>query len=295
VWNVGALTFWWPGSFRTHGKMDLFVNTRRGLMHSDVGQLLDGRSGVTVWRQEKAVLPGQFNWGYAGIPLAIDDLNRDGLDELISLYPVCFWVADGRTGRLIGGVELASRKNIPAWAAYGEPMVHTFGSQAPKILLDSPYILAMLDTNGAPVWHGLGRADFPTSSEAGDTTSTRHALVDFAGDGTFQIAAAGYRDGVRAIDSITGKILWSLPTPAPTSPRAVAVDVDGRKGDELLYVAGKRLIAVSGDRSAGKILWEWEGPASLSMPAIADLDGDGFAEVIVQAADGSVHCIGPQR
>ena len=123
----------------------------------------------------------------------------------------------------------------------------------------------------------------------------RHALVDFAGDGTFQIASAGYRDGVRAIDSITGKILWSLPTPAPTSPRAVAVDVDGRKGDELLYVAGKRLIAISGDRSAGRILWEWEGPASLSMPAIADLDGDGFAEVLVQAADGSVHCIGPQR
>jgi hypothetical protein len=295
VWNVGALTFWWPGCFRKQGQIDLFVNTRRGLMHSDVGQLLDGRTGATVWQQEKAVLAGQFSWGYAGIPIAASDLNGAELDELISLYPVCFWMADGRTGGLTGGVELASKKTIPAWAAYGEPMVHTFGTKAPRILLDSPYILAMLDTNGAPLWHGSGRADFPTSGNAVETTSMRHALADFAGAGTFQITAAGYRDGVRAIDSVTGKLLWSLTAPAPTCPRGVAVDIDGRKGDEFLYVAGNKLIAVSGDKSTGKILWEWEGPASLSMPAIADVEGDGFAEVIVQAADGSVHCIGGQR
>ena len=35
VWNVGALTFWWPGQLRAPGTVDLFVNTRRGLMHSD--------------------------------------------------------------------------------------------------------------------------------------------------------------------------------------------------------------------------------------------------------------------
>src|SRR5205823_5375752 len=105
VWNVGALTFWWPGHFRAPGQIDLFVNTRRGLMHSDVGQLLEGRTGAIVWRQERAILPGQFRWGYAGIPPAVADLDGDGLDELVSLYPVCFWVADGRTGQLAHGVE----------------------------------------------------------------------------------------------------------------------------------------------------------------------------------------------
>jgi len=45
--------------------------------------------------KEKASLPDQFTWGYAGIPPAVADLDGDGLDELISLYPVCFWVADG--------------------------------------------------------------------------------------------------------------------------------------------------------------------------------------------------------
>ena len=299
VWNVGALTFWWPGCFRAQGQTDLFVNTRRGLMHSDVGHLLDGRTGAIVWTQDKALMPGQFRWGYAGIPPGVADLDGDGLEELISLYPVCFWVADGRTGGLTRGVELAGRKTLPAWAAYGEPMIAPFTTERQsRILLDSPYILALLDTNGAPLWHGLGRADYPTATNQGNvgqTTAVKHAFVDFDGDGRFEIASAGYGDGVRALDPQDGKVLWSLPAPAPTCPRVVAADIDGRPGDELLYPAGTRLVAVAGDRTAGRILWEWQGPASLSLPAIADVNSDGFAEVVVQCADGTIHCLGPER
>jgi outer membrane protein assembly factor BamB len=175
-------------------------------------------------------------------------------------------------------------------------MIHRFtGKQTPEVLLDSPYILALLETNGAPIWNGLGRADYPVANNdgnSGQTTSVRHALVDFAGDGNFLIASAGYGDGVRAIDPHDGKVLWSLAASTPSCPRVVAADLDGRKGDELLYVAGAKLIAITGDRSTGKILWEWQGPASLSMPAIADVDGDGFADIVLQDAAGTVHCLG---
>jgi hypothetical protein len=264
-------------------------------MHSDIGQLLDGRTGAVIWRQDKAALPKQFTWGYAGIPPAVADLDQDGADELISLYPVCFWVADGRSGQLKHGVELASRKRLPAWAAYGEPMLHSFtGRKQLEVLLDSQYILGLLDTNGAPLWNAGVRPDFPTSANARDpaqTTQVKHALVDFDGDGVFEIGSGGYGDGVRAIDPRDGKTLWSLSAPEPTCPRVSAANIDGRRGDELIYVAGSRLITISGNRSSGKILWEWQGPARLSMPAIADVDGDGFAEIVVQAADGSVHCV----
>jgi hypothetical protein len=151
-WNVGALTFWWPGRFRQTDAIDLFVNTRRGLMHSDVGHLVDGRNATTIWTRDKAELAGEFRWGYAGIPLAAVDVNADRLDELVSLYPVCFWIAEGRTGRITAGKELASRRQLPAWAAYGEPMVYDFnGAGRPQVLLDSPYLLALLDASGKPL------------------------------------------------------------------------------------------------------------------------------------------------
>jgi len=296
IWNVGALTFWWPGTFRSKGQTDLFVNTRRGLMHSDVGQLIDGRSGALVWRQEKAVVPGQFTWAYAGIPPGIADLNGDGLDEIISLYPVCYWFADGRTGQLLHGNELASKKRLPAWAAYGEPMIHRFASQEKQtVLLDSPYILALLETNGMPIWNGPGRDDYPAKSGEGNadqTTAVKHALLDVDGDGSIaELASAGYGNGLRVINATNGKVLWSLPSAAPSCHRVVVADIDGRKGDEVLFVAGNKLIAATGDRVSGKVLWEWSGSADLSMPAVADLDQDGWAEIVIQAADGTIYGI----
>ena len=56
-------------------------------------------------------------------------------------------------------------------------------------------------------------------------------------------------------------------------------------------MAGNRLIVVTGDREKGRILWSWKCQAELSLPAIADVDGDGLAEIVLQSADGVVHCI----
>ena len=92
-----------------------------------------------------------FTVGNTPRGVAVADLDGDGVDELVSLYPVCFWVADGRTGRLTRGVELASRKKLPAWAAYGEPIITQLADKTAAVLLDSQYILALLDANGAPI------------------------------------------------------------------------------------------------------------------------------------------------
>ena len=64
------------------------------------------------------------------------------------------------------------------------------------------------------------------------------ALIDFDADGRWEVASAGYGDGVRALDTQDGHLLWSLDAPAPTCPRTAATNIDGRGGDELLYVAG---------------------------------------------------------
>src|SRR5262249_47662414 len=150
---------------------------------------------------------------------------------------------------------------------------------------------ALLDRTGRPLWHGPGRSDFPVGPGAGDTgetTSCRHALVDIDGDGALEIASAGYGDGVRVIDPHSGRRLGSRPAPAPTGAKVAAANIDGRGGDEILYPAGEKLVVITGDRTSGRVLWTWRGPASLSLPAIADVDGDGLAEIVVQDASGTV-------
>lgn len=295
VWNVAALTFWWPGRFRSSERVDLFVSTRRGPMHSDIGHLLDGRTGEILWSREKAAAPGEFSWGYAGSAIAAADLAGDGRDEIANLYPVCFWTADGATGDFLAARDLASRKLLPAWAAYGEPIIFDADRDGRRdILLDSPYILAMLDRDGKLLWHGKARRDYPSgqaSDNIGETTDIRHTILDLDGDGRLEIASAGYADGARAIDAGSGKILWSVAAPRPTGRKCAAADVDGAGGEELLYVSGSELIAVTGNRDSGRILWRWQGHAPLSLPAIADLDVDGKAEIILQSADGRIHCL----
>jgi hypothetical protein len=58
-------------------------------------------------------------------------------------------------------------------------------------------------------------------------------------------------------------------------------------------VAGTKLVAITGNRSAGRMLWEWTGRARLSVPAIAGVNGNGLAEIVLQPADDRVYCLGP--
>ncbi len=297
VGNTCALSYFWPGHFRGQDHLDVFVNTRRGPMHSDVGQLLDGRDGHLVWTKQAADAPGVFHWGYAGTVTAVVDMNDDGFDDLISLFPVCFWIADGRTGDFLVAKDISkSPPELPSWAAYGTPLVYDMaGGPESEVLLDSPYIVALLDKTGKPIWHGPP-ASQPTPPYV-VTTPIHHSLVDFDGDGRlgrrrpFELASGGYGDEVHVIDPPTGNLLWKLKAPVPTSEKVAAADIDGRKGDELIYTAGNDLCVITGDRTSGKLLWKWTAPSALSMPAIADIDGDGLAEIILQSADGTVYCI----
>src|SRR5262249_30281965 len=158
--------------------------------------------------------PGEFHWGYAGSAVAAADVNGDGRDEIVNLYPVCFWIADARSGAFVAAKELASRKSVPAWAAYGEPIIRDFtGGGGREVLLDSGYILALLDARGEMVWHGAPKADYPSGKpgdNVGQTTDTKHALADIDGDGRLELASAGYADGVRVLRAKDGSVLWSL-------------------------------------------------------------------------------------
>src|SRR5262249_45348914 len=48
-WNWGGLTLWTPAHLTDPRRLDVYVNTRRSTMHSDVSVALDGRTGAELW------------------------------------------------------------------------------------------------------------------------------------------------------------------------------------------------------------------------------------------------------
>jgi outer membrane protein assembly factor BamB len=67
-----------------------------------------------------------------------------------------------------------------------------------------------------------------------------------------------------------------------TGARAWDVDLDGR--DEVLAVEGGRVTARSW---SGQLSWSTPALGAVAIAAIADLDGDGLAEVVVQSANAA--------
>ena len=65
---------------------------------------------IMVTTKMKAIMPGKFRWGYAGQPVAVANVVGDEREELVNLYPVCFWIADGATGKLSGSAS------SPSWS-----------------------------------------------------------------------------------------------------------------------------------------------------------------------------------
>ncbi len=98
---------------------------------------------------------------------------------------------------------------------------------------------------------------------------------------TFTGGAYTTNGTVRAISIVKGQIVdkWSRPGEANPSGQLAGGDINGAPGNEIVACAADGTVhAFNGD---GTLLWK--SPAVLcAIPAIADLDGDGIAEVVVE-------------
>ena len=104
----------------------------------------------------------------------------------------------------------------------------------------------------------------------------------------------GYKDGIRCYDAASGRVKWRRTMPAEgVVVGPVSADLDGDGRDEALYAVGRRLycIGVGEEAHGGRIKWQIGLPAEVGPPVIADVDGDGTAEILVVGHDGYVYCV----
>jgi hypothetical protein len=191
------------------------------------------------------------------------DLDRDGVQEVITGNAA--YRPDGTTKWYNGQAD-------------GYPAVGNFDSDPDgEIVLGGGGQLRMVDTDGTPMWTVTIPGGYGGYYYGGPPT-----VADFDGDGEPEIGvASGSQYSVFEKD---GTLLWQAATQDGSSGNtgSAVFDFEGDGAAEVVYADETRLWVFDGATGAVKLQSNQHSNATwLEYSTIADVDGDGHAEIIV--------------
>lgn len=287
IWNFSGLSYWSAGYFRSNEYMDVFASLRRGKLGSEVGFLLDGRSGEIVWESNGFTLPEDGSGrSLGGHPSAAGDVDGDGLEEIVVMWPDRLHVVDGVTGtaqvvRQAYGYGLNPLFESTSFVGYAFPaVVNLFGDSRPELLWGHcGYLNAVLDGDGQRIWQTPYRNNTEVQSLMG--------VGDSDGDGTMELLAST-AEGVRLFRATDGAVLLEFDDGVRAYTDVVSGDMDSDGRDEFLFGSGTKLICVEQEEGTLRRAWTLEVEGRSSDIALADVDRDGFLDIVVTTADGYV-------
>ena len=284
-WNFNGLTHWTAGRFTGRSGCDVAVSLRRGNMHTDETHLLDGRTGREVWCGISATddPSASRRRGFGGAVTSAYDWDGDGAEDLLCAYPDEFYVASGKTGKLLKQ-RWASDIFPGGWLAYAIPVLGRFRPDGGVAAMwtQGGYRRGVMTLQGEKVWN----FDYM------DGYGSMPGIGDVDGDGKLE-GLSVQQKVTTCYDTATGTVRWTIPDFAQTSD-AVTCDLNGDGRDEFIYGSGNRLVAVNGAEGKPNVVWSLPLSGSVASPAVADVDGDGTPEVVVLTRDGWVNVVGRQ-
>jgi hypothetical protein len=276
----------------------------------------NGKTGRQMWiRESFGVYEGQGASFTPNVPVSTYDYNKDGADDLVVISNHFYGIIDVKNN-----VNLVPPSNnplfayiVPAhWTAYGVPMLvdmlHT-GKQ-PQIVIGASWcMLWTVDLSGNPIWHWRLSRDTDTMNRG------REGLADLDGDGKIEVVMAQQDGLLRAfgaeplnqkcpkcpkdqpldVNNHSANPLWQYRLNPPVSDFASA-DIDGDSKMELLCGTKDGLYALKQSGGACSVLWKKGlGGRIVGSPVIADIDNDGYPEILVTTEDGYLRCLGKYR
>ena len=289
IWNFSGMSYWNAGHFRTAQNQDIFASLRRGKLGSEVGFLLDGRTGEIVWEVNGFTLSTDGSGrSLGGHPSAAGDVDGDGLEEIVIMWPDRLHIIDGTTGRAqvvrqaygyVNGLNPLFTSD--AFVGYAFPaVVDLFGDVTPELIWGhNGYLNAVLDANGDRIWQTAYRNNTEVQSLMG--------VGDIDGDGDVELLAST-AEGVRLFDPVDGAVLHSLENIGRAHTDIVAGDVDGDGRDEFLFASSGILICLEQEEGLLQQAWSLNMEAGSSDIALADVNADGFLDIVVATTDGYV-------
>jgi hypothetical protein len=302
---------WMAGRFRSTTREDVLVGARRTIHSTGDLIFVDGRTGQTDWRRNDG---GRYSGctapvllgGASGIDMPAFDWDRDGLDEVLNTYSSLFAVYDGNSGTtqlnrwMTDWCAAPEQIFAPGFLEHGVAVIADFlGTGSEQVLYGkNSATMALLEIDGDVIWQ--------TPLYEGLPAATLQGIGRFDNDGGFDVLVVGHcgtaGQEIRKHDGKTGAVEWTLALARACEwpgPMAVATgDIDGDGEDEALIVNGNILHAIGeNEAGAGETLWRATFTPATSWtehgyPVIADVDGSGRPQILVNSALGYLYGLG---
>ena len=297
-----SLKTWVVGRFSNQAGLDIYLSTRAN-SQTDGGRIqqswtLHGSTGTVMWHSNAdsiraaGISPSEY-WlqtlGPSNLP-SIWDLNGDGKDDILMMCEALFVQLDGNNGKALS-------KPIYPMTHFGEGTPWTADASVAVQDLNADKDPELLLTASWGAWGALTLAGDPLwSIDPGDGIEcTLHGGIgDIDGDGLLELGMP-HPQGFRCYDGATGQLKWEMNDLIGSSD-VITADIDGDAKDEFIFAAaGNRLVAINGQPSEGAVLWSQDLGMRAGSPIVADVNGDGFGEILVGTADGVLNIISTQK
>lgn len=271
------------GRFRKEG-WDVIVTIQESTQPEML--CLDGRTGTIRWHRKSWKDDNGQTWPYPNRWICYD-ADGDGFHEIYGSYAYIYYALDGSTGEPIRKPINVWHQVFDHWQAYFYPIPADFnGDGKPEFLLASDSYAIGGVAVVTPTCEILWEKALANSVGA----SGLQGIGDCDGDGIPEIAFYHLDGRIVCYDGKTGNVKWQIEDlkarGGPSGGHFTSGDVDSDGRDEFLYPLGSNEVIALDHDIPGHILWSARLQSSPGTPVLADVDGDGLAEIIVCTADG---------
>jgi len=222
-----------------------------------------------------------FGSGSEGDPV-IADINGDGLNEIVipDWSNGGVWAFRGTDCSLLWSTSLGG-----SYAGVVTPAVGELNPSIPGLEI------AVTHTNTASVYalSGIDGAILWSLYIGGGHNMSPPTIFDADGNGVGEVYVVG--DYIYALRGTDGSIIWSYPASSHFGSIAIDdINNDGQYEVVTVGYSGGRWRVIVLRATDGSFLWSYT-VGSQGNPAIADLDNDGYKEIVVATADGWLYAL----